>query len=117
MHIETIGKPINIKVAMICGGISESNQLTELEMLPHIIIATPGRLASFLKNYVSTNLNMGYVRDYFKRISCIVLDEADRLLDEQSIKEDVNYILDCCSNRQFQFFNSATENEFLNKLK
>jgi len=48
--METIGKPINIKVSMICGGMSESHQLTELEMLPHVVIATPGRLAQFLKH-------------------------------------------------------------------
>lgn len=47
----------------------------------------------------------------------MILDEADRILDELSTKEDVNYILDCCGNRKIQFFISATENEFLNKLR
>lgn len=50
-------------------------------------------------------------------MKCLVLDEADRILDEVSTKEDVNYILDCCKNRKIQFFISATENEFLGKLR
>lgn len=60
---------------------------------------------------------MGYIRDQFNRIKCLILDEADRILDEQSTKEDVNYILDCLNNRQYQFFISATENTFLTQLR
>lgn len=60
---------------------------------------------------------MGQVRKQFERVKCLVLDEADRILDEVSTKEDVNYILDCCKNRKIQFFISATENEFLGKLR
>lgn len=63
IHLETIGKPINLKLTMICGGVSEANQLTELESLPQIVIATPGRLASFLRTQVSTNVNMGYIKE------------------------------------------------------
>jgi superfamily II DNA/RNA helicase len=62
-----------------------------------IIIATPGRLLS--------HLNLGYVK--LDKLRCLVLDEADRMLD-MGFNEDISKIINHLpANRQTLFF-SAT---------
>ena len=41
---------------------------------PHVVVATPGRLADLVETHAE-------VADAFARVSALVLDEADRLLD------------------------------------
>jgi len=54
-------------------------QASELSKKPHIVIATPGRLAALMS--VDADFT-------FKNIQFLVLDEADRLL-EVSFEEDL----------------------------
>ena len=65
------GRPCHIYNACIYGGVPKVYQQRELEKGVHIIVATPGRLIDFLESGV-TNL---------KRVTYLVLDEADRMLD------------------------------------
>lgn len=82
-------------------------QSLELVKQPHVIIATPGRLAAHLQTAQSISL---------KRIKFLVLDEADRLLDT-SFAEDLSVIFDLVTkNRQTLFF-SATLTDSLNRLQ
>ena len=66
-----IGKAINLKVVVLIGGVDSRAQARALRSMPHIIVATPGRLNDHLEQ---KNLTLDQVR-------IIVLDEADRMLD------------------------------------
>ena len=43
------GSNINIRISVITGGIDMMKQSAELNEIPHIIVATPGRLVHQLK--------------------------------------------------------------------
>jgi ATP-dependent RNA helicase DDX49/DBP8 len=64
---------LNIRLATVIGGLDFTAQALELSRIPHIIIATPGRLA----NHLETNPDIR-----LKRAKYLVLDEADRLFEE-----------------------------------
>ncbi|MES1905073.1 MAG: putative ATP-dependent RNA helicase ddx49, partial [Paramarteilia canceri] len=72
-QFEIFGKPINVRVLNVIGGIDVVDQSLELDEAPHIIVSTPGRLASFMRS--STKINL-------ETTSYFVIDEADRLLDD-----------------------------------
>jgi ATP-independent RNA helicase DbpA len=61
----------NCKVLVVCGGVSEYEQLSSLEHGVHIIVGTPGRVLKLLKR--------GAID--LRSIHSLVLDEADRMLD------------------------------------
>merc|ERR1712048_503384 len=65
------GKSSKIKNTCCYGGVPKQNQARDLEDGVEIVIATPGRLIDFLESG-KTNL---------KRVTYLVLDEADRMLD------------------------------------
>ena len=56
---------------LVCGGLSENNQLDQLDRGPRLVVATPGRLEDFLRR---RSVNLGSVE-------MLVLDEVDRMLD------------------------------------
>jgi ATP-dependent RNA helicase RhlE len=56
---------------LVCGGLSENNQLDQIDRGPRLVVATPGRLEDFLRRR-SVNLNS---------VEMLVLDEVDRMLD------------------------------------
>lgn len=61
-------------------------QASELNDIPHIIVATPGRLADLLKND-QFNLN-----EYLDNLQFLILDEADRMLSDSTLKPDLTNI-------------------------
>ncbi|KAF2178799.1 putative ATP-dependent RNA helicase [Zopfia rhizophila CBS 207.26] len=69
---EALGSLINVKCAVLVGGMDMVPQQIALSKKPHIIVATPGRLLDHLEN------TKGFSLKYLKHL---VLDEADRLLD------------------------------------
>lgn len=70
-ELRKIGFSLGLKTAVLIGGASMQYQIRDLRRTPHLIIATPGRLADHLKQR-TTNLN---------NIKIVVLDEADRMFD------------------------------------
>ena len=56
---------------LVCGGLSEHNQLQELGRGPRLVVATPGRLEDYLRRKAIS------LRD----VDMLVLDEVDRMLD------------------------------------
>ena len=56
------------------GGIDELKQSRALDQIPHIVIATPGRLAEFLRQGHDS------LRTYLENVKYYVVDEADALL-------------------------------------
>ncbi len=69
--LRQIGGPLGLRTAILIGGTSMQPQLQSLRRNPHIIVATPGRLADHLQQKTLS----------LERIQVIVLDEADRMLD------------------------------------
>lgn len=73
-QFQTIGAPQGIKVVKIHGGVDMNMQAIALRTTPHILIATPGRLA----DHIRTSGEMAI--EGLRRVRMVVLDEADRLL-------------------------------------
>ena len=87
----------NIKVVTLCGGQSIGPQIGSLQHGAHIVVGTPGRIKDHLrKQTLSIN-----------RVNCLVLDEADRML-EMGFIADIESIIEATpSDRQTLLF-SAT---------
>ncbi|XP_012281439.1 probable ATP-dependent RNA helicase DDX49 [Orussus abietinus] len=102
-----IGKPINLKKCVIVGGMDMVAQAQELAKSPHIVVATPGRLADHLESSDSFSL---------KRIKFLVVDEADRLLGGEFDGQMQTIFQALPKNKQSLFF-SATITDTLNELK
>ena len=97
----------NLRMCSIIGGEDYTSQLQELDKIPHIIIATPGRLVSFLENnYVKLIQNLRY----------FVMDEFDQLLDE-TIKPDIDKIITYLPDDRITLFFSATIMQTKEELK
>ncbi|KAJ3014001.1 hypothetical protein HKX48_005413, partial [Thoreauomyces humboldtii] len=74
------GKNLGIRSTCLYGGASKGPQIGDLNRSPQFIVATPGRLLDLLQ-MGKTNL---------RRITYLVLDEADRMLDmgfEQPLRD------------------------------
>jgi ATP-dependent RNA helicase RhlE len=56
---------------LVCGGLSENNQLDQLDRGPRLVVATPGRLEDYLRRR-AVNISS---------VEMLVLDEVDRMLD------------------------------------
>ena len=86
-HILALGmSSLHVRASLIVGGMDMVKQSCELATKqPHIVVATPGRLASLLRGPNPPNLH---------KIRFAVLDEADRLLSSNSgFEKDVAEIL------------------------
>lgn len=73
-QIKAISAPQSLKPVLITGGSEMRPQALALSRRPHVVIATPGRLADHILNS-GTDTTIGLRRTRF-----VVLDEADRLL-------------------------------------
>ena len=110
-QFKIFGDGINVRVELVTGGVDTTSQSMQLTELPHIIVATPGRLADLLR---STELRLNKVK-YF------VMDEADRLLDREDgdFTEDLSDImakLPSSEKRQTLMF-SATLSETITEAR
>lgn len=82
-------------------------QAINLAQKPHVVIATPGRLADHLKS--TDTLDIG-------KIQYLVLDEADRLLDP-SFGDDLAVIFDKVPKKRQTLLFSATLTDTMEELK
>ena len=95
----------NIKVVTLTGGQSIGPQIGSLEHGAHVIVGTPGRLKDHLRK---KTLDLS-------RVSTVVLDEADRMLD-MGFVEDIETIVGATpSSRQTLLF-SATYPDDIQRL-
>lgn len=95
----------NIKVVTLTGGQSIGPQIGSLEHGAHVIVGTPGRLKDHLRK---ETLDLS-------RVSTVVLDEADRMLD-MGFVEDIETIVGATpSTRQTLLF-SATYPDDIQRL-
>ncbi len=71
LQIQETFQKLNTKTALLIGGESFNRQVSQLRGRPSVIVATPGRLEDHLSQRTLE----------LKRVSIVVLDEADRMLD------------------------------------
>lgn len=96
----------DIKFSLAVGGLSLKSQEAELRLRPDVIIATPGRFIDHMRNSASFSVDT---------IEILVLDEADRML-EDGFADELNEILTTLpKSRQTMLF-SATMTSTVDRL-
>ncbi|TGZ47830.1 hypothetical protein CRM22_011017 [Opisthorchis felineus] len=95
-----------IRIQLAAGGLDLHTQEASLRLNPDLVIATPGRLIDHLSNAPNFNL---------QQIEYLVLDEADKLLDEYFVEQISEIVKHCGKQRQTLLF-SATMTESVKEL-
>ncbi|VDN09618.1 unnamed protein product [Dibothriocephalus latus] len=95
-----------LKIQLAAGGLDLSSQEASLRTNPDIVVATPGRLIDHISNAPNFSLH---------EVEYLVLDEADKLLDEY-FTEQINEILRHCSTQKQTLLFSATMTETVREL-
>ncbi|CUA83206.1 ATP-dependent RNA helicase DbpA [Pseudidiomarina woesei] len=72
----------NVKVLTLCGGVPARSQIASFEHGAHVLVGTPGRVLDHLSQQ----------RLDFSKLSTLVLDEADRML-EMGFQDDMKAII------------------------
>ena len=98
-QFRALGAGMNLRQAVIVGGMDMIKQSLELAKRPHVVVATPGRLVDHL-----TRSGSAIKLD---RVEFLVLDEADRLL-ESTFADDLEVILGRCPKARQTLLFSAT---------
>jgi ATP-dependent RNA helicase RhlE len=99
------GRKLPLTSTVIFGGVNQHHQVKALKAGVDILIATPGRLLDLF--------NQRHVR--LDKVSVLVLDEADRMLDMGFI-HDVRKIVAACKSRRQTLLFSATMPPTIAKL-
>lgn len=95
--LSTYGRDLKLTHAVIVGGVSQGPQRKALSRGVDILVATPGRLLDLI--------NQGQVK--LDKVSHLVLDEADRMLDMGFIRDVKKLVASMPKQRQSLLF-SAT---------
>ena len=105
------GANLNLRTSVLVGGVDYLRQGRELQEIPHVIIACPGRLLHFLEN------DQYQLVDYLQNLQVLVFDEADRLLGEETMRPDLERILaKLPRQRQTLLFSATMLKNYADKL-
>ncbi|CAO3595232.1 unnamed protein product [Absidia cylindrospora] len=96
----------DITFSLCVGGLSVKQQEADLKLKPDVVVATPGRLIDHIRN------SMGFGLD---RSEILVMDEADRMLEDGFADELGEIIKSCPPSRQTMLF-SATMTDNVDQL-
>ena len=99
------GKFLDLRMALLYGGVKYGKQLDQLKNEPDVIVATPGRL---LDHISQRNLSL-------QNIEILILDEVDRMLDMGFIEDVTKIIQKTPKSRQTLLF-SATIPDSVRRL-
>ena len=99
------GHQLPFRTVVICGGVSINSQLAKLRKGADIVVATPGRLLD--------HLQQGTID--LSAIECLVLDEADRMLDMGFIR-DIRKIMKVLPKERQTLLFSATFSKDIRSL-
>jgi len=103
----SVGKPMGLRDVVVTGGRDTIKQSQDLDRRPHVVIATPGRLADHIENNSTFSL---------AKVRFLVLDEADRLL-EGGFDEQLATILSTIpSSRQTLLFTATSSPSVTNVI-
>jgi ATP-dependent RNA helicase RhlE len=104
-NVKEYSEFLNIKSAVIFGGVNQKPQAATIRQGVDVLVATPGRLLDLH--------NQGLVS--FKRIEIFVLDEADRMLDMGFLR-DIERIIKLMPEKRQNLMFSATFSADIKKL-
>ncbi|MBL4606734.1 MAG: DEAD/DEAH box helicase [Pseudomonadales bacterium] len=103
--VETYGKHLPLKTAVIFGGVKINPQIEKLRRGVDILVATPGRLLDHAQQRTVD----------LRNVDILVLDEADRMLDMGFINDIKKLLALLPKNKQTLLF-SATFSDDIKKL-
>jgi ATP-dependent RNA helicase RhlE len=101
--MESIGKTLGLKTAVLIGGEPIYRQIASLRKNPHIIIATPGRLIDHIKQKKIS----------LEKINILIIDEADRMLDMGFAPQLQEIVKTIPLNRQTMLFSATMPAEII----
>ncbi|TMM29825.1 DEAD/DEAH box helicase [Polaribacter aestuariivivens] len=104
-NVREYSKYINIKSAVVFGGVKAASQIKTLKQGVDILVATPGRLLDLHDQRAVS----------FKRVDVLILDEADRMLDMGFVR-DINKIISFMPEKRQNLLFSATFSKDIKKL-
>ncbi|WP_179008573.1 DEAD/DEAH box helicase [Winogradskyella forsetii] len=104
-NVKEYSEFLNIRSAVIFGGVNQKPQVNKLSQGIDVLVATPGRLID-LENQGLLSLN---------RVEIFVLDEADRMLDMGFLR-DIERIMKLIPNKRQNLMFSATFSKDIKKL-
>lgn len=104
-NVKEYGEFVNLRSAVIFGGVNQKPQAATLRQGIDILVATPGRLLD-LENQGILSL---------KRVEILVLDEADRMLDMGFLR-DIERIMKMMPAQRQNLMFSATFSKDIRKL-
>jgi len=104
-NVREYSKYVNIKSAVVFGGVKAASQIATLKRGVDILVATPGRLLDLHDQKAVS----------FKRIDVFILDEADRMLDMGFVR-DINKIISYMPAKRQNLMFSATFSKEIKKL-
>ncbi|MFN2436794.1 MAG: DEAD/DEAH box helicase [Desulfotignum sp.] len=91
------GRFLSLRTAVVFGGVNINPQIRQFQKGVDILVATPGRLLDHL----------GRKTLDLSRVTCLVLDEADRMLDMGFI-HDIRKVIKCLPPKRQNMLFSAT---------
>lgn len=100
-----VGKGINVRSRSLMGGVSQDDQIEDLDNGVDVVISTPGRMFDLI--------SQGVLK--VDRLQTLVLDEADHMLDLGFIKDIEDLMRHIPQKRQTLFF-SATIDKKIKKI-
>ena len=106
-EIHKIGINTPLAPFAVYGGFSKSIQVAKIKHEVHVLVATPGRLIDLLYDHDG-------VVD-LSQVTCVVLDEADELLNA-GFFEDIEFILSCMVHNHQTLLFAATMADDIKKL-
>lgn len=109
-QFRVLGKPLGLRDCIVVGGMDMVAQALELSNQPHVVVATPGRLADHIRGSKTFSLS---------RIQFLIMDEADRLLEQgcTDFTKDLEVILGVLPAKRQTLLFSATLTDTLQELK
>lgn len=102
---EDYGRYLDLKAAVIFGGVGQGPQVKALSNGVDVLVATPGRLFDLLSQK----------HVYLDKVQAFVLDEADRMMDMGFIN-DIQKIIKILPKQRHNLFFSATMPTDISKL-
>lgn len=103
--VRDYGTYLNMKSAVIFGGVKAKSQIATIRQGVDVLVATPGRLLD-LENQNALSL---------KRVEILVLDEADRMLDMGFLR-DIKKIMSLMPTKRQNLLFSATFSKDIKEL-